>query len=208
MTDREPGGHGPDVGVPSAESTSPSGRPRHLRAVPDATDLDAIYREHVDFVVRIARQLGAPPAHVEDIVHDVFLVVHRRLADLDPGASVRSWLFGITKRVVLHHLRWAGRAARREQHAPAPQPALGPEDDVARRQAARAVEACLAELSEPQRMVFVLADLEEMSAPEIAEALGVNLNTVYSRLRLARRHFERALARWHDGGEGDREGAG
>jgi RNA polymerase sigma-70 factor (ECF subfamily) len=45
-------------------------------------------------------------------------------------------------------------------------------------------------------MVFVLADVEGMTGPEIADALGIAVNTVYSRLRLARRDFERALARY------------
>lgn len=196
MTDREPGGHGPRVEVSSAESEAVPGpgRPSHLRAVPDAVDLDAIYRDHADFVVRIARRLGAPPAHEEDVLHDVFLVVHRRLADLRADASVRSWLFGITKRVVLHRIRGADRAARREQHAPRPRAVLGPDEDLALRQAAATAEACLAELPPEQRIVLVLADLEEMSAPEIATALGVGINTVYSRLRLARKRFERALS--------------
>jgi RNA polymerase sigma-70 factor (ECF subfamily) len=200
VTDREPGGHGPGVEVSSAEVKAVTGPPRHLRAVPDAPDLDSIYRDHADFVVRIARQLGAPPAHVEDVVHDVFLVVHRRLGDLRPDASVRSWLFGITKRVVLHRIRGNDRAARRERHAPEPRAILAPDEDLALREAAEAAEACLAELPSDQRIVLVLADLEDMSAPEIASALGVGLNTIYSRLRLARRKFERLLAELEQGG--------
>lgn len=128
-------------------------------------------------------------------MHDVFLVVHRRLADLRADASVRSWLFGITKRVVLHRVRGADRAARRERHAPMPRGVPSPDDGLARKQAAAAAEACLDELPPEQRIVLVLADLEEMSVPEVASALGVGLNTVYSRLRLARKKFEQALSR-------------
>ena len=65
---------------------------------------------------------------------------------------------------------------------------------MARREAERIVTSFLEELDEPQRMVFYLSDIEGLTAPEIATALDVNLNTVYGRLRLARKRFERALA--------------
>ena len=166
---------------------------RHLRAVPSPPTLDGVYRDHVDFVVRITRQLGVAPAHVEDVVHEVFIVVHRRLPDYESRGSLRSWLYGITKRVVMHHRRHAQRLQAREQKAPVPAPPREPDEDLARRRAAEAAEACLAQLDEDQRVVLVLSDLEGMTAPEIAEAMGVKLNTVYSRLRLARRKFERLL---------------
>ena len=159
----------------------------------------SVYREHANFVVRIARQLGVKGAAAEDIVHDVFLVVHRRLPDYDGRGSIRSWLYGITRRVVMHHHRGTVRAERRNRRGPTPVPAPSPEEDIARTQAARFVQEFLQTLDEPQRMVFVLADIEGMSAPEISDALGVKTNTVYSRLRLARRRFERALAEHHDG---------
>jgi RNA polymerase sigma-70 factor (ECF subfamily) len=54
----------------------------------------------------------------------------------------------------------------------------------------------LGDLDEKKREVLVLSELEELTAPEIAEALGINLNTVYSRLRLAREEFDRVAARY------------
>ena len=201
MTDRPAGGNSSSVGAPAQISSRRSPRVRHLRAVPDRPSLDDIYRDQVDFVVRMARHLRVEPAHVEDVVHDVFLVVHRRLSDYDPQASLRSWLYGITLRVVMHHRRRQGRTRRREQqHAPVPPTPIDPERDVAERQAARIVEACLAQLPEDQRTVFMLADVEQMAAPEIAALLQLKLNTVYSRLRLARRRLDAMLAR-HGGGE-------
>ncbi|HXU60160.1 MAG TPA: sigma factor-like helix-turn-helix DNA-binding protein, partial [Polyangia bacterium] len=64
-----------------------------------------------------------------------------------------------------------------------------------KQQAARFVDAFLRDLNEDQRDVFVLAELEQLSAPEIVSVLGVPLNTVYSRLRLARVEFGKAVAR-------------
>jgi RNA polymerase sigma-70 factor (ECF subfamily) len=160
-------------------------------------DLDLVYREHADFVYRIACQLGIDAPHVEDVVHDVFLVVHRRLHEYD-GRSMRSWLYGITRRVVLHHRRGRQRAQKRTQLAPVPGSAPDPEERTAVQEAVAIVESFVATLDEDQRAVFVLVELEGTPMPEIAEALGVNLNTLYSRLRLARRRFEQHLAN-HDG---------
>jgi RNA polymerase sigma-70 factor, ECF subfamily len=164
---------------------------RSVSALP--RDLDATYREHADFVYRVACQLGVDATHVEDVVHDVFLVVHRRMAEYD-GRSMRSWLYGITRRVVLHHHRGRRRAQTRTQLAPVPASAPDPEERTAAHEAVAIVESFVASLDEDQRTVFVLVELEGTPMPEIARALGVNLNTLYSRLRLARRRFEQHLA--------------
>lgn len=158
-------------------------------------DLATIYREHADFVIRTTRRLGVPEAQVEDVVHDVFLVVHRRLDDFDGRASMPSWLYGITRRVVMHHQRGYTRARAREAHAPIPNALPDAEVDLQRRRAAQAVKRCLAGLDHDQRTVFMLAEIEGLTAPEIARAHNINLNTVYSRLRLARRKFERLMTR-------------
>ena len=73
--------------------------------------------------------------------------------------------------------------------------ALGAEDHAARREGAALLSAMLEELDEDKRAVFVLAELEGLSMPAIAEALGLNVNTAYARLRAARQDFERAVAR-------------
>jgi RNA polymerase sigma-70 factor (ECF subfamily) len=74
-------------------------------------------------------------------------------------------------------------------------PVATPFDETAHAEQGRALMSALEGLSEDQRAVFVMADLEELSAPEIASVLRVNLNTVYSRLRSARREVANALAR-------------
>jgi len=176
---------------------------RSVPALP--RDLADVYRDHADFVYRIACQLGVAPTHVEDVVHDVFLVVHRRLHEYD-GRSMRSWLYGITRRVVLHHHRGMTRAERRTRLAPVPGPVPDPEEHTAQHEAAAIVESFVASLDEDQRMVFVLVELEGTPIPEIAEALGIGINTLYSRLRLARRRFERWLAEHGLTTEGDRHG--
>jgi RNA polymerase sigma-70 factor (ECF subfamily) len=160
------------------------------------TQVGALYASHADFVVRISRQLGARARDIEDIVHDVFLVVHRRLADYDEGrGSLRAWLYGITRNIVHQHLRSAIRSEQRILGIPDPAPAPDPYERLAEARAGAAVDAFLVQLHEDRRMVFSLIDLEGLSAPEVAEALAVNINTVYSRLRLARQQFNQYVRR-------------
>lgn len=164
---------------------------------------DAIYEEHFDLVWRTARRLGVPEAGVDDVVQDTFLVLHRRLAEYDGRASIKRWALGICVKVVAdHRRRWRRKEAQCVPHAAdsggdvalaslAPSPSA----EVEQNEALRLVEALLAELDEEKREVLVLAQLEEMSVPEIAEVLGANVNTIYARLRAARKDFDDAYAR-------------
>lgn len=161
----------------------------------------AVYRDHAAFVRRSLRHMDVRAEAIDDVLHDVFLVVHRRLNDFDARTSIRSWLYGIARRVALHHRRRGVRRMRRERHAPTPMAVVPPDEVVARQEAAQWVERFVQTLGPDQRAVFVLCEVEGLPAPEVAAATGTKLNTVYSRLRLARRRFERAVAqRAEDGG--------
>ena len=157
---------------------------------------DAVYQQHFDFVWRLARRLGVAPASVDDVVQDVFVVVHRRLATFEGRSTMRSWLYGIVRRVVSDHRK---KHQRRRETAMAEAPTLeavgDPERSAQVEEELALLHELLDQLPDEQREVFVLAELEQLSAPEIVELTGVKLNTVYSRLRLARRAFERGLAR-------------
>jgi RNA polymerase sigma-70 factor (ECF subfamily) len=160
-------------------------------------DLAALYAEHHEFVWRVLTNLGVPTAGVEDAVQDVFLVLHRRRDELDVRGSLRGLLFGIARRVARQHRRVAARPQRLGSV-----PDLAgddPDDAVARRQAAAIVAAFLDELDDDKRVVFVLADVEGNAMPEVAEMLGIKLNTAYSRLRAARLQFRTAISRHHGG---------
>lgn len=141
------------------------------------------------------RRLGVAPTQLDDAAQDVFLVVHRKLASVDPSSALQRWIFAISVRVASDYRKRAGR--RRTDPLdetiadPTPDPARHSEllEDV------RLLEALLTELDDKKREVFVLAELEQLSATEIAAVLGVNGNTVYSRLRSARQQFEAALLR-------------
>ncbi len=158
-------------------------------------DFDDVYRDNVRFVWRLLRGMGVSDAAVDDAVQDVFLVVHRRLDEFDGRFSIRTWLFAIANRIASDYRRRYRRASRNEPlseglYDPSPSPAQSAE----RWQSLRLIEDLLDELEDDKRVVLVLADIEGMTAPEMAVIMAVPLNTVYSRLRRARAQFSEALA--------------
>lgn len=161
----------------------------------EVLDVSSAFRQHFRFVWGTMTALGVPAGAVDDAVQDVFVVAHRRRGDYDGRAPVRAWLYGIARGVARNH-----RRRRRTQRvlgpapdASTPAPSAPPEDRIADRETVSQVERVLAGMDGKQREVFVLTHVEGMTAPEIAALLGIKLNTVYSRLRLARRRFEREL---------------
>jgi RNA polymerase sigma-70 factor, ECF subfamily len=149
----------------------------------------SLYEEHFDFVWRSVRMLGVPADAADDAAQDVFVVAHRRLADFEGRSLPRTWLFAIALRVVSDYRRSRRRKLRlldRVLHL-GTEPANTPFDAAVGSERRDAVLYALEALGDDQRAVFVLADIEELSAPEIAQALDVKLNTVYSRLRSARK---------------------
>ena len=153
----------------------------------------AIYREHHGFVWRSVKRLGVSELELDDLVQEVFIVAHRRLSEFEGRSKLGTWLFGIAYRVVKDHRRSAEARERREAQLTEPRPPTVPDKKVSRKQAAKVLDRLLEKLDEDKRDVFVMAEVAKMSAPEIAETLGVKLNTVYSRLRAARKRFEELL---------------
>lgn len=172
----------PDVAP--VEVTGPTSRPT-------AASLRRIYDEHHAFVRRNAIRLGIPHAHADDVVQEVFVTLVRRFDGFGEARSMRALLFAIARRVCANYRRTLDRKAV------AALPVAGlrvvDADGFDRVEAAHTVARFLEDLDEPRREVFVLAELEGMSAPEIAEALGINVNTVYTRLRAARQRFCRLV---------------
>ena len=155
-----------------------------------------VYARHADFVWASLSRLGVAHDDLPDQLQEVFLVVHRRLADFEGRSAITTWLYGIARRV-------ASDYRRRRPLGTGPLATVievadrgpAPSETLARREAARTVMEILEAMEPDKREVFALMELEQLSAPAVAEMIGVPLNTVYSRLRLARARFEQALAR-------------
>ncbi len=183
-------------GLPALPARSPPMDAEIVPSTAPAQSFQAIYAEHVDRVWRSLRGLGVPGPSVEDAVQDVFLVVHRRLAEFEGRSTVRTWLFGIVLRVAKNHRRQERRQGGCDPlDLEVADGGPGPHEEAATAEALQRLAEVLGDLDEPKREMFVLTDLLEMTAPEIAGALGINVNTVYSRQRKARLAFAAALAR-------------
>lgn len=184
--------------------------PRHRRtekaAPSDIPSFDQVYNEHFAFAWRTARALGVPPGNIDDAVQEVFIVVHRRLPDYQPTASIRSWVFGIVRRVAKDFRR---SVQRRGPQVSMDEGQLGaktadPYVAATRNEALQLVEAFADTLDEERRMIFVLAELEQMPVTEVASTLNLNLNTVYSRLKVIKQSLTKFVAaRLGEGGGGE-----
>lgn len=180
------------VGTPNREARAAEpARSSQLR-------VDQVYEAHVDFVWRSARSLGVRDMNIDDVVQEVFVVVQRRLHEFEGRSDIKTWLFGITRRVVRAHVRQLIRSrSQTETSAELADPnAPCAESQLATLEGARLLYALMDELEPDLREVFVLSELEEMSGPSIAEALDLELSNVYARVRRARLAFDAALRRY------------
>ena len=168
------------------------------RSVPQDTWFRELYERHFGFVWRTLRHLGVREADLSDACQDVFVVVHRRYPSFEARSQVTTWLF----QICIH----TARDRRRRIHARTE--VLGDEavdrafalgtdalSDMERQDKLALFEAALDAMEFEQRAAFVLFEIEGMTGPEAAEALGVPLGTAYSRLRLARDAFLRTVER-------------
>lgn len=165
----------------------------------DLPTVSSVQEEHGDFVWRSLQRLGVREADLEDMMQEVFVVVHRRLGSFDGTSKMTTWLFGICSRVASGYRRSA--YVRRERPVPdvpegaGPDSAPGPEEAASARQSRALLDSLIGELDVEKRAVFVMFEIDELSCEEIAGIVGVPVGTVYSRLHGARKAFEKALAR-------------
>lgn len=159
-----------------------------------------VYKQYFDFVWSSVRHLGVSSDAIDDVVQETFIVIHAKLHTVHQPESLRSWIYGVVRRTASGH-----RRARRPDESQTVnyaelEQSLGaapasPLDMVEHNAQLELLSSLLAELDEAKREVFILAELEEIPVPEIAEALEIPLNTAYSRLRAGRLAFEAGLAR-------------
>ena len=161
---------------------------------------ESIYAQYIDFVRFSARYFGVAPAAMDDIVQEIFMVIHRKLGTLRQPESLRSWIYSIVRRTVTDH-----RRSQLTRHATdlvlsffvetqqETQPT--PLDLTEQSEAAALLRGLLDEIDPQKREVLVLVEAQGMTVPEISHGLEIPLDTVYTRLRAARIAFEAALRR-------------
>lgn len=160
-----------------------------------AATLEMLYREHFDFVYRIARRLGGDELHSEEIAQDVFLVVARKLDTFKPiSARATTWLYGITLNVVRLRRRRARLEALFRADAHEAEHVSAPTRDGAEVAEAWAIaDRILRTMTTKKREVFVLSEFEGLSCADVAAIVGAKEETVWSRLHYARKEFEAKL---------------
>lgn len=155
-----------------------------------------VYDRYFAFVWRAASNRGVRRAALDDVVQEVFIVVHRKLPEFQGRSSMRTWIAGIVRWVVSDYVRKRGnQPAGDELPEHAAHAGAMPSEELERKAAVELLEALLSKMTEEQREVFVLHELEHMSGIEIAEITALNENTVWSRLRAARKIFQEGVAR-------------
>ncbi len=148
-------------------------------------------------MLRVLRFLGAPGTEREDIAQEVFLRVFRHLAAYRRGRSFSAWIYKIAVNAVHDARSRARRLSEGEvpwsDEADAKVASTSAGEDVGRRELAARLEAALASLTEREREVFVLKELEGLDSDEVARALGISEVTVRRHLGLARERLRGIL---------------
>lgn len=155
-----------------------------------------VYEAEYDWVKRALARLGVRSSELEDVAHDVFVAVYRHLDAYDPSRPLKPWLYAFVFRVAAGHRRKGQHRSEApgedaESHAVDARPLADAQLDEARLRAA--CVAALDAMDFDKRALFVAFELEGQTAPDLAALLEIPVNTVYSRVRLARADFERQL---------------
>ncbi len=159
-----------------------------------------LFEDHAPYAFRCLRRLGVASSDADDVLQEVFLVVLRKHAEVEP-AAMRAWIHGVCIRKASDHRR--GTRRRRERIGAEPgegtvaiETAAGGEDPeaaAARRQALARLDAALDTLTGDERAAFVLHEIEQLPLREVAAAVDAPISTVHARVERARERVARAF---------------
>lgn len=164
-------------------------------AEPERPSLAEVFRDEVDYVWNTFRRLGIPSSDLQDLTQELFLTLHHLMPDYDPSRPIRPWLFTIAYRMAARHQQRSRREQATGDEYDRPDSSADLDRHLAASEERALVLRALEYVEIHRRAVFVMADIDEVSVPEIAMSLGIPLNTAYSRLRLARQEFREAVRR-------------
>ncbi len=161
--------------------------------------------QHLDALYSTGLRLTRSPSDAEDLVQETLLKAFRFYDRFEPGTNMKAWLIRIETNTFINRYRRKVRE-RDVFDGPAAQPVgagvmsraamrglTDPIGDADRRLLAGEIQAALDQLPEDFRVMVVLADVEELSYKEIAEAVGCPVGTVMSRLHRARKAMQTQL---------------
>jgi len=185
--------------VSQTRPTNPTDERDDVALVADAArgDLEAfagLVRRHQGFVFGAVMRVVKNVSWAEDITQEVFIRAYRGIGEFRGDSAVRSWLYRIATNLSLNAVtRQRERPTGNLPDTPAP---LGPAQLVEAAAMAEAMQMAIAELPQEWQQPLLLRQREECSYEEIAERLGIPLNTVRTRIFRARQALQAQLKDW------------
>ena len=162
----------------------------------DRRALEHLLERHQRRVYRFGLKMCRDPEDAKDVLQETLIAVARGVKDFRGASSVSTWLYTIARSFCIKKRRRSKFAPEQEESLDAREPGLearqvtdpnrGPEEDLAGRQIESALEVAISRLDPMYREVLVLRDVEGLTAPEVAEVMGLSVDAVKSRLHRAR----------------------
>lgn len=160
----------------------------------DTAALDVLLARHYDAVHARCRRILRDPRDADDACQDALIAVATKLSAFDGRAKFTTWLYTVSTNAALGLLRKRRDREQTTDEVPEPEPGGDGPSRVDDRVAARIdVDTALARMTPEYRDPVVLRDLCDLDYPEIADALGLELGTVKSRISRGRRELVRIL---------------
>lgn len=167
-----------------------------LRAVAPQLEAETsclhVFDRELDYLFWTLQRLGARPSDTEDLLQDIFAVLHNKWSTLDTTRPLRPWLFGVAFRMVRTYRRRQMRETPCDGLDPA-DAAPDPENNLQEHQSVALLSAGLERVPEARRSVVVLHDLDGIGVVEIARRLSITRFGVYARLRKGRKELASAV---------------
>jgi RNA polymerase sigma-70 factor (ECF subfamily) len=176
----------------------------------DLFAFEEIVRRYQRRVYGTARRIVRQHDVADDVAQDAFIRAYEHLQSFDLARPFGPWVCRIAANLAVNHVRSpeSREEGLPEDHLERPQAGGDPLGEVLEGEARRVLDVALGALPAEQRAVFVLRALEEMSYREIADALGLSMGTVMSRLFRARERLAEALGPYIGGTLRRAQGAG
>jgi len=170
----------------------------------DPKALDELIQRHQRRVYRFGLKMCRDPEDAKDVLQDTLIAAARTIKDFRGASSVSTWLYTIARSFCIKHRRRSKFAPDQEESLESREPGLearqvmdptrAPDEELVGRQIEGALERAIADLDPMYREVLVLRDVEGLSAPEVAEIMGLTVEAVKSRLHRARLSVREVLA--------------
>jgi RNA polymerase sigma-70 factor, ECF subfamily len=192
---RDPLARRGSVDLVTAKPTSPQSDVVAKPSPAPKPQFRALFEQELGYVYRSLKRLGCRPGDVEDLAQEIFVAVYAKLDTFDPSRPLRPWLFGFVARSAANYRRLARHRRERFDDVEVAENAASPESAALQNETRDLLMEALESVPFERRTALIMHDIDGFEAKEIADALTIPVNTVYSRVRLARDDLKKAVRR-------------